>query len=451
MFCENRSVSVERALLVRGGTVVPMTQPRLFFTGDVLVEGNRIAAVAPSIPCPPGVQTIDASGMLVLPGFVQTHVHLVQTLARYRAEGLTLLDWLARRIWPYEAALSFEEVTAAASLGIAELLAGGTTAALDMGTVHHHQAVFQAAAAFGIRLVSGKCHMDQGENVPKALLEDTEASLAAAEALKARWHGACGGRLRYAVAPRFVLSCSKELLLGCVTLARAHELLLHTHASENREETALVRSLTGQGNVAFLAELGLGGRDTVLAHCVHLDEDEYTLLARQGTGVAHCPGANLKLASGVADLPRLLAHGVRVGLGADGPPCNNRLSIFHEMALAGTLHNLRHGPGAVDPWTVLELATWRGAEVLGYAGELGKLAPGFLADLVVLAPSWSWEPWSDPASMVVFGGGVENVRHVVVDGNPVVVDGQLQTANPEELRREARLATAALEKRLGLA
>jgi len=444
-------VGAQGTLLIRGGTVVPMTEPGRFFTGDVLVQGNRIAAVGPSVPCPPGAKLLDASGMLVLPGFVQTHVHLVQALARHRAEGLALLDWLAQRIWPYEAALSAGEVAAAAALGIVELLTGGTTAALDMGTVRHHQAVFEAAAALGIRLVSGKCHMDRGERVPAGLLEDTEASLAAAEALGAKWHGACGDRLRYAVAPRFVLSCSRELLTGCVALARARGFLLHTHASENREETALVRSLTGQGNVAFLAELGLGGKDTVLAHCVHLEDEEYTLLARQGTGVAHCPGANLKLASGIADLPRLLAHGVRVGLGADGPPCNNRLSIFHEMALAGTLHNLRHGPGAVSPWTVLELATWRGAEVLGYGGELGKLAPGFLADLVVLAPSWSWEPWGDPATMVVFGAGAESVRHVVVDGKAVVVDGQLRTADVAEVRKQARAAAAALERRLGFA
>jgi 5-methylthioadenosine/S-adenosylhomocysteine deaminase len=426
-----------------------MTEPGVAFTGDLLVEGNRIVALGPSLPHPQEALTLPAEGCLVLPGFVQTHVHVVQALARHRAENLALLPWLATRIWPYEAALSPQETAVAARLGIAELLVGGTTTALDMGTVHNHDQVFRAAAELGIRFFSGKCHMDCGEQVPERLLQDPEASLAEAAHLANRWDGAMGGRLHYAVAPRFVLSCSRELLVGCVELARSRRLLLHTHASENAEETRLVRRLVGKGNVAFLKDLGLAGPDTVLAHCVHLEEEEVRLLAETGTGVAHCPGANLKLASGIADLPRLLKASVKVGLGADGPPCNNRLSIFHEMALAGTLHNLRHGPGALSPWTVLELATWRGAQVLGLGQELGRLAEGYLADIVVLTPRWSWEPWGDPASMVVFGAGVDSVRHVVVDGKVVVADGQLLTAEEGPLRQEARQAAQALEQRLG--
>ncbi len=425
-----------------------MTQEGLFFSADLLIKSTRIAKIAPSIDPPEGCRVLDARGCLVLPGFVQTHVHVVQSLARNRADGLTLLDWLSLRIWPYEAALSAGEVAVAARLGIAELLLSGTTAALDMGTVHHHHQVFAAAAELGIRFVSGKCHMDRGDRVPEPLLEDPESSLAEAEHLAARWHGAASDRLRYAVAPRFVLSCSPQLLVGCVELARSRNLLLHTHASENLQETDLVRSITGKGNVAYLADLGLAGPDTVLAHCVHLEDGEYDLLARRHTGVAHCPGANLKLASGIADVPRLLRAGARVGLGADGPPCNNRLSIFHEMALAGTLHNLRHGPGALSPWHVLELATWRGAEVLGWGQELGRLAEGFLADVVVLAPSLSWEPWGDPASMVVFAGGVGNVRHVVVNGQVVVEEGQLLTADAKTITKEARHAAQLLAGRL---
>ncbi len=429
-----------------------MTDRGRSFEADVLVEGDRITAIGPGQPAGDGCEVLDARDAVVLPGFVQTHVHVVQSLARYRADGLPLLRWLSERIWPYEAALEREEVAAAARLGVAELLAGGTTCALDMGTTHDQDAVFAAAADLGIRLTSGKCHMDSGAGVPAPLLEDREASLAEAEALGARWHGAADGRLRYAVAPRFVLSCSKELLCGSVGLARRHGYLLHTHASENADETRVVRELTGAGNVAYLAEVGISGPDTVLAHCVHLAEDERDLLAGTRTGVAHCPGANLKLASGIADLPGMLARGIRVGLGADGPPCNNRLSIFHEMALAGTLHNLAHGAAAVDPWAVLELATWRGAEVLGLDGQVGRLAPGLKADLVVLScEAFALEPRGDPAAMVVYGGGVEIVRHVVVDGRVAVRDGELATADGRLVRREARRAADAVGRRLGWA
>jgi cytosine/adenosine deaminase-related metal-dependent hydrolase len=442
-------MSGPRSLLIRGGVLLPMDGRRQAVAGDVLVAGDRIAAVGAGIAAAPDAEVLDARDAFVLPGFVQTHVHVVQSLARGYAEGLPLLRWLAERIWPYEAALEAQEVAAAARLGIAELLAGGTTAALDMGTTHDQDEVFAAAQNLGIRFASGKCHMDVGEGLPDRLRERADESLAEAERLGGRWHGEANGRLRYAVAPRFALSCSRALMIGATKLARRHGYLLHSHASENAEETRAVRELSGRGSVAFLAELGIGGRDTVLAHCVHLDDAEVVGLARTGTAVAHCPGANLKLASGVADLPRLLAAGVRLGLGADGPPCNNRLSIFHEMALAGTLHNLAHGAGAVDPWTVLELATCRGAEAIGLE-QVGRLVPGWKADVVVLDRRvWAMSGDADAAATIVFGGGIESVRHVVVDGRVVVHERELTSADAGDIRRQARRAAHALASRLG--
>lgn len=436
-------------MLIRGGTLLPLTERARFFAGDVRLAGNRIAEVGEQLSPRPGEVVLDARDCYVLPGFVQTHVHVVQSLARHRADGLELLDWLTRRIWPYEAALEWDDVAAAAQLGVTELLTGGTTSALDMGTTHSQDAVFQAAQQLGIRFISGKCHMDDGLGAPERLREETGTSLAEAEALGRRWHGAGGGRLRYAVAPRFALSCTPALLEGAVALARRHGWLLHTHASENHRETELVRQRTGTGNVSYLSRFGIRGHDTVLAHCIHLDADEYPLLAAEGTGVAHCPGANLKLASGIADLPRLLAAGIRVGLGADGPPCNNRLSIFHEMALAGTLHNLRHGATAIDPWTVLELATWRAAQVIGLE-QVGRLAPGWLADIVVLGrDAWAMEPGGNPAAAIVFGGGPEAVRHVIVDGQVVVRERVLLTGDAGDIRHRARASAQRVAAKLG--
>jgi cytosine/adenosine deaminase-related metal-dependent hydrolase len=190
---------------------------------------------------------------------VQAHVHVVQSLARNRAEGLPLLRWLAERIWPYEAALQPAEVAAAARLGVAELLTGGTTSALDMGTTHDQDAVFSAAAELGIRMTSGKCHMDTGRNVPSGLLEDREESLARAErSVTVARLGV--GRLRYAVAPRFVLSCSPELLAGAVALARSHG-YLHTHSVRMPRRRA-VRA-DRQGNASSWPTLG----SPALARC----------------------------------------------------------------------------------------------------------------------------------------------------------------------------------------
>lgn len=436
---------------IRGGTVVPMSRDREWFAGHVDTHDRRISAVGPG----PGgsaaaVVTLDASDCLVLPGFVQGHVHVVQSLLRHQADGLALLDWLRTRTWPYEAALSGDEVEVAAELGIAELLAGGTTTALDLGTTHDHHRVFAAAERLGIRLLSGKTHMDVGEGVPAGLLEDTDRSLAEAAELGQRWHGAAGGRLGYAVAPRFALSCSRRLLEGCVELARQHGWMLHSHASENLDEVAAVRELTGESNIDFLHRVGLTGRDVVLAHGVHLSPSEVALLAETGTRICHCPGANLKLASGIADVPGLLAAGVTLALGADGPPCNNRLSAFAEMALAGTIHNVRHGATAVDAWTVLALATREGARALHLSEAVGTLEIGKAADIVVVDVShWSCLPDGDPASQIVYGSGAAQVRHVLVDGRLVVRDGALvDELEGDAIRHRCRQAWTAVSARM---
>jgi cytosine/adenosine deaminase-related metal-dependent hydrolase len=437
-------------LLVRGGTVVPMVRDREWFRGDVLVRDGRIAAVTrgPAADIE-AERVVDAGHGLVLPGFVQGHVHVVQSLLRHRADGLELLDWLKKRTWPYEASLDGDDVEAAAELGIAELLCGGTTTALDFGTTHDHGRVFEAAERLGIRLLSGKTHMDLGDGCPAALVEDLDSSLAQAEELGTRWHGAAGGRLRYAVAPRFALSCTRPMLEGCAALARDNGWLLQSHASENAGEVEEVRHLTGLGNIEYLHSAGLTGEDVVLAHGVHLGAEERSLLAGTGTRICHCPGANLKLASGIADLPALLAAGVPVALGADGPPCNNRLSVFHEMALAGTLHNLRHGPRAIDPWTVLAMATREGARALGLGKEVGVLEVGYCADLTVLdASAWAMQPDGDPAARIVFGATAGDVRHAVVGGRPVVENRELLTADAAAITDKVQKATRAVEARM---
>ena len=446
----SRDMETKGDLLIRGGTIVPMELDRQFFEGDVLIRDGRIAEVIPG-----GSSTttarheLDASGAAVLPGFIQCHVHVVQSLLRHQADGLTLLDWLQQRTLPYEAALDGDGVATAAELGIAELLAGGTTTVLDFGTTHHHDRVFETADHMGIRMISGRTHMDIGDTTPDALIEDADTSLANAEAIGVRWHGAADGRLRYAVAPRYALSCSRLLLEGCAGLARNHGWLLHTHAAENTDEIAAVRAATGMRNIEYLDAVGFTGRDVVLAHGVHLDSTEVQILADTRTRICHCPGANLKLGSGIADIPGLRSRDVPVGLGADGPPCNNRLSAFHEMSLAATLHGLRSGPTALGAWEALAMATRDGARVLHLADHVGTITPGKAADLVVVSlEGWSMIPGEDPASRIVHGGTPADVRHVLVDGRPVVVDGRLTTVDPAALRTRIHESWRATHSRM---
>jgi cytosine/adenosine deaminase-related metal-dependent hydrolase len=224
-------------------------------------------------------------------------------------------------------------------------------------------------------------------------------------------------------------------------MARSKGWLLQTHANENRAEVGEVRRATGQSNVEYLHEVGLTGDDVVLAHGVHLEPAETELLASTGTRICHCPGTNLKLASGIADVPGLLEAGVPVVLGADGAPCNNRLSIFHEMRLAATLHSLRHGPRSMPPESVLAMATREGAKALHLDAEIGTLERGKRADVVVIdLGGWSMLPDGDPANRIVYGATTREVRHVLVDGKPLVVDGRLASEDERAIR--ARVASA---------
>ncbi len=437
-------------LAIIGGTVVPMDKDGTFFSGDVLIDNGEISEIRRHRSAEVQARrTLDARGALVIPGLIQCHVHVVQSLLRHQADGLELLDWLKGKTWPYEAALDGDGVEAAAELGIAELLCGGTTTALDFGTTHDHDRVFQVAEALGIRMISGKTHMDDGEGVPRGLLEDRTASVGQAEELGRRWHGAAGGRLGYAVTPRFALSCTPGLLEDCVTLARNNGWLLHTHASENIGEIEEVRRRFDRTNIDYLDSVGLTGADVILAHGVHLSDEEMVRLSETQTRICHCPGANLKLASGIADLPGMLARGIQVGLGADGAPCNNRLSIFHEMALAGTLHTLKHGPTAIDAWSVLAMATREGARALHLSDRIGTLEPGKAADITIVGlDSWSLQPEGDPASRLVYGATAGDVRHVVVDGHPVVEDGVIMRAAENDIQEHAREAWHATRRRM---
>ena len=412
---------------LRGGTIVTMDDALSVVRGSVFVVAERIVAVGDAPPAGFVAATvIDASGCLVMPGLVQAHTHVCQTLCRGAGDDLPLLEWLRERVWPYEAALDERSMRACARLAAAELLRGGTTAILDMGTVHETDALADELGRSGLRAVFGKAMMDDGEGVPARLRETTRASLDESDALSRRWASSeiHGGRLGYAYAPRFVLTCT-ETLLREVAARVAEGARVHTHASEQLAEVALVRARLGADNVAWLDGVGLGGDRAALAHCVHVTDDEIALLAAHGTHVVHCPSSNLKLASGIAPLPELLAAGVHVALGADGAPCNNNLDGFLELRLAALLHKPRGGPKAVPAATALELATRGGARALGLGGEIGSIEPGKRADLVVVdqnAPHLV--PSGSPASTLVYAARSSDVRDVIVDGRILVRDRQ---------------------------
>ncbi|ATB27910.1 5'-deoxyadenosine deaminase [Melittangium boletus] len=438
-------------LLLTNGTVVTMNREReVLAEADVLIQDGRIARVGRNLRTRgASLRVLDVKGRVVLPGFIHGHLHACQTLFRNRADGLELLDWLRERIWPFEAAHDADSMRASADLTFAELIRSGATAALDMGSVRHYDAVFESARDSGFRLTGGKAMMDAPDTHP-GLAESTEASLAESLALLERWHGTHGGRLHYALTPRFVLSCTEKLLREVGRLAREKQVRIHTHASENRTECEVVRQLTGRDNIAWFHELGLTGPHLTLAHCVWPTAEEIGLLRDTGTVVCHCPGSNLKLASGIAPVPEMLDAGVNVCLGADGAPCNNNLDMFVEMRLAALMHKPRVGPRGMPPERVLEMATLGGARALGLESELGSLEAGKRADVTVVDLSGLHTTPFDPRdvlSPLVYAARSSDVVHVIIDGRLVLKDRTLLTLDASAVAASAHQHSARIAAR----
>jgi cytosine/adenosine deaminase-related metal-dependent hydrolase len=439
------------SLKLTGATLLPMTDALDVVAGDLSIVDGRIAAVGVVDPAARHDRVIDVAGALVLPGFIQTHVHLCQTLFRGLGDDLPLLAWLRRRVWPLEAAHDPRSLAASAQLAAAELLLGGTTTVLTMETVHDTDAVFEALVPTGLRAVVGKCLMDAADGAPARLHEPAARGLADAAALGRRWHGAADGRLHAALAPRFAVSCSEELLHGVAGAAAETGLLVHTHAAEQRDEVAAVRARTGMGNVEYLGHVGLTGPRLCLAHCVWVDGADVDRLASADVKVLHCPGSNLKLGSGLAPVAELRRRGISVSLGADGGACNNRLDMFAEMRLAATLQAVRLGPGTLTARDAVWMATREGARAIGRADQLGQLAPGFLADVVVLGPDAPHlQPPHDPYSAVVYAAQPSDVVLTVVGGRIVAERGALATLDRGAVRAAAATARRALVDRSGI-
>jgi 5-methylthioadenosine/S-adenosylhomocysteine deaminase len=387
----------------------------------------------------------------VLPGFVQTHIHLCQTLFRGMADDRPLLAWLRERIWPLEAAHDARSIATAARVAAAELILGGTTSVLTMETVHDTDAVFDALGPTGLRAMVGKCLMDERGEAPARLCETRQAAMDESLALHRRWNGAANGRLRAALAPRFALSCSRGLLEDAAAAAAEHGLRVHTHASEQREEVALVRARTGLDNLAYFDEVGLANERLCAAHCVWVNESEQQLMAERDVKVLHCPGSNLKLGSGVAPVTDLRDKGITVSLGADGAACNNVLDMFQEMRLAATLQAMRVGPGVLTAREVVRMATIDGARTLGLEAEIGSIEPGKRADLIaVRTAGLHQQPPGDPFGTLVYTSRPADVALTVIDGQIVARAGELTWADWRSIAAEGAQAAGAVRARAGV-
>ncbi|MDI6767532.1 MAG: 5'-deoxyadenosine deaminase [Bacteroidota bacterium] len=432
------------SILLKNTTVVTVnSKSEILYNASVLIDNNRIAAIFPSINelTAQATEIINAEGYVIIPGFVQTHVHLCQTLFRGLADDLLLLDWLKIKIFPLEEAHDERSIYTSSLVGIAELIRSGTTTILDMGSIHHEEEIIRAIGETGLRSSVGKAMMDVNDIYPP-FKESKSESLRSTREQAEKWHNTFDGRIRYAVAPRFVLSCTDSLMQEVFEMASGFPgMLFHTHASENKSEIQKVRERCGRDNIEHLHHLGLLSDRTVLAHCIHLNENEFSMLKSTGTHVAHCPSSNLKLGSGIANIPQMLAAGINVSLGADGAPCNNTLNMFQEMRLASLIQKPFHGPTVMDSKTVFELATIGGARALRLENEIGSIEKGKKADIVLLNLNYLHNPLNsldNIYSAIVYSASPENIDSVMINGKWVFRHREFIGLDHENILSDAR-------------
>ncbi|MFC8836652.1 8-oxoguanine deaminase [Streptomyces griseoincarnatus] len=431
--------------------------------GHLVLAGDRIESLGPG-PAPEGLENvarrIDATGHLATPGLVNTHHHFYQWLTRGLATDHNLFDWLVA-LYPTWARIDEAMVHAAAQGSLAMMARGGVTTAMD----HHYVfprgsgdlsgAIITAARDMGVRFTLARGSMDRGESdgglPPDFAVETLDDALAATEETVRRHHDTSPGAMtQVAVAPCSPFSVSTELMRQGAELARRLGVRLHTHGSETVEEEKFCHELFGMGPTDYFASTGWLGDDVWMAHCVHMNDSDIAAFARTGTGVAHCPSSNARLAAGIARVPDMLAAGVPVGLGVDGTASNESGELHTELRNALLINRLgAHREKALTARQALRLGTYGGARVLGRADEIGSLEPGKLADLVL----WRMDTLAhasiaDPVTALVFGAAAP-VTASFVNGRQIVRDNRLLTADEDAIARTTRAEARRLARIAG--
>lgn len=439
-------------ILIKNGYILALDQDSKQFYSDVYIEDHRIKQIAPEINIKAD-KVIDAREKVVMPGFIQAHIHLCQSLLRGQADDVPLMEWLDK-ITSLEFRHTPETLYASARIGIAEMIKSGTTTVIDMGTLHHQDSIFRAIEESGIRAQAGKAMMDLTENLPPLLRETTNNSINESVDLMHRWHGKADGRIRYGFAPRWQLWNTSGLLQEIKQEADNNPGVgIHGHAGEIEYEIRAMIEQTGMRNFVYLEKIGVVGPNVQMAHCIWLDEQEYQIMADSGTHGMHCPCCNTKLGSGIAKVPEMLKRGINVALGSDGAPSNNNLDMFVEMRQASLIHKLRLGADAMPAHDIIRMATTRGAKAIGLADQIGSIEEGKLADIIILddgglhaAPVRSYEE-EDIIKRLVSSYQSSSVQTSIINGCLVMENRQLLTMNEDEIIQDGKEALVNLWER----
>ena len=444
-----------KKLLIQNGFIVTMDGANTIHApGWVWVEGARIGAVGAGSPPADRVaqaeRVLDARHMAVLPGLVNGHTHLSQTFVRGLADDKPLIAWLKQIMWPIQAAITPQDMRLASLLGLVENLRCGVTSVVQHHKITHSMAHVDAAAGaaevVGLRMLLARGWVDLGDagEAPDAIVE-------AMTQLRERWQGAAEGRITLGFGPLAPWRCSDETMRRTVALARQWGMPIHLHVAEAQDEIDMLHQRTGLRHVEWLHELDALGPDVHLVHGVWLDDHELDLVAASGSVIIHCPVSNMYLASGVPAVCQMLARGIPVAMGTDGPGSQNSQDMLESLKIAALLAKVSTcDANAVLPLDLLRMATVDGARLWG-RDDLGRIVPGARADLTLVDLNNARSmPVHRPESALVYSASGADVHTVLVEGRILLDAGQVTILDEAALLEECRFAAQNLLRRAGI-
>ncbi|MDR1616220.1 MAG: amidohydrolase [Syntrophomonadaceae bacterium] len=413
-------------ILIENAVILPMTGPEnVIENGYITIEGERITEVGAGKPTPGAyAKIIDGTNKAVMPGFINTHTHAAMTLLRGYADDLPLQEWLQTKIWPLEAKFNAEHIYWGTMLAIAEMIKSGTTTFADM--YFFMDEVARAVEETGVRGVLAR-GLTSGRGSDKSVEENL--------ALHKKWHGKAQGRISVFLGPHAPYTCSADFLHYLSELAQKEQIGIHIHLAETKKECDDIMKQHGKTPIALAEEAGLFKNKVIAAHCVYVTEEDIKTLKKYGVGVAHNPESNMKLSSGVAPVPAMLEAGIKVGLGTDGASSNNNLDMLQETRSAALLHKVSTmKPTSLPAYQALEMATANGAAVIGQEKEIGRLVPGYKADLIILdldVPHMT--PCYDIYANIVYSAQASDVLTVMVNGGILMENRVIKTFDEKKL------------------
>lgn len=451
-------------MIFKNATIITMNPKReIIVDGAIAVTGKVIVDVGKSkdlVEKYPQKKQYDCNGNVLMPGLVDTHVHLAQAMIRGCADDLGLLDWLIKRVWVLQGSYTEEDGKASAALCALEMIKSGTTSFIEcmLAEVYGFDGVAETIINSGMRAALGKIVMDlpsyaKSENVMHpGMVEDGDTSVENTLTMYDKWNGAGDGRIQVWFGPRTPGGVTPGLYDRISKLAQERDMGITVHLSEVREDLEYAASEGYRSPISFAQAHGLLGPRSVLAHCVWTDAEDFKLLAETGTHVTHNPASNGKTATGIAPIQGMLQAGVNVSIGCDGGPSNNTYDLIRDMRLVSYLANLREeNPIVVPAEAVLEMATINGARAMGLEDQIGSIEVGKRADFIVIdMDKPHLTPAPDPVSTIAYAAHGSDVDTVVIDGKIIMEGRNVQTLDEKSILMEARKRFPEVKLRAGL-